>query len=292
MPNTPPPAPADFSALPPHLRPPEAVPNAEAVAQKAEALKAQAIPVDTRPAWVQLLETLQNRYDVHLLPHLEELRGRLAWFAVTTLITSIGGWFACPWVFRQLQSVAPKGLQLVQLAPLDGVMLSLKLTLLLALVGSLPVGLWHLTRFINPGLKRAERAWFLGGLGFGLGLFLVGCVFAYFILLPTSLAVLWELSPAIATNQWNVVAYFNFCLFLTAGMGVVFQLPLVIAVLGKVGVVSSALLLKYWRESLVGLLLVAALITPTQDPFTMAVVGLALSVLYLGSVFLLRWMGR
>ena len=171
-------------------------------------------------------------------------------------------------------------------------MLSLKLTLLLALVGSLPVGLWQLARFINPGLKPTERIWFLGGLTFSLVLFAVGCVFAYFILLPTSLAVLWELSPAIATNQWNVVAYFNFCLFLTAGMGVVFQLPLVIGVLGKLRIVSSALLLKYWRESLVGLLVVAALITPTQDPFTMLIVGLALSVLYLGSVGLLRWMGR
>ena len=291
MPTTPPP-PIEYSALPPHLRPPEAVPTAEAMVQKAEALKAQTTPVDARPAWVQLLETLQNRYDVHLLPHLEELRGRLAWFTITTLLTSVGGWIACPWVFKQLQGVAPKGLQLVQLAPLDGVMLSLKLTLLLALVGSLPVGGWHFVRFINPGLKPAERTWFLGGLMACLGLFVLGSVFSYFILLPTSLGVLWELSPAIATNQWNVVAYFNFCLFLTAGMGVVFQLPLVIGVLGKVGVVSSALLLRYWRESLVGLLLIAALITPTQDPFTMLIVGLALSVLYLGSIGLLRWMER
>jgi sec-independent protein translocase protein TatC len=290
-PFSPPPS-SDFSVLPPHLRPPEAVPTAEAVAEKIARQKATARPIDDRPAWVQLLETLQSRYDVHLLPHLEELRGRLAWFAASLLLASVGGWFACPWVFRHLQGVAPKGLQLVQLAPLDGVMLSLKLTLLLALVGSLPVGLWHLTRFINPGLKPAERAWFLGGLGFGLMLFLVGCVFAYLILLPTSLAVLWELSPVIATNQWNVVAYFNFCLFLTVGMGAVFQLPLLMGILGKVGVLSSALLLTYWRESLVGLLLIAALITPTQDPFTMVLVGFVLFVLYGASVGLLRWMGR
>ncbi len=284
----------NFNPLPPHLRPPAVVPTADAVVQKM-VQKAQATTTavtDARPLWVQLLETAQARYDEHLLPHLTELRIRLLWCVLGSMVTAIGGWFACPWVFKQLQAVAPKQLILVQLTPLDGVMLSLKLTLLLGLLGSLPLWLWHLVRFVNPGLTPKERVLFMGGLTAALVLLVLGCVFAYSVLLPTSLTVLWELSPVIATNQWNVVAYFNFCLFLTVGMGVVFQLPLVIGLLGQCGMVSSALLLRYWRESLVGLLVISALITPTQDPFTMLMVGLVLSVLYVGSIGLLKWMKR
>lgn len=286
---------ADLTLLPPHLRPPESTPTPEAVAQKiAQQVEGQQASgsVDIRPLWLQLLETAQSRYDQHLLPHLTELRSRLLWCVLGNILTAIGGWFACTWVFKQLQAVAPKQLVLVQLTPLDGVMLSVKLSLLLGLIGSLPLWLWHIVRFVNPGLTPKERTLLMGGLTVALGLLVLGCTFAYTVLLPTSLSVLWELSPVIATNQWNVVAYFNFCLFLTVGMGVVFQLPLVIGLLGYAGIVSSAVLLRYWRESLVALLVLAALITPTQDPFTMLLVGGVLSVLYVGSIGLLKWMKR
>lgn len=159
----------------------------------------------------------------------------------------------------------------------------------LALILTCPYLLWEVWRFVSPALydheKKSARWVFL----FGTIMFFIGCLVGYSIVFPMTLRFLYsyELSTLI-NNQLSLDSYMDTFLMLIFIMGVVFELPLVSFFLSKVGLLRRSFFKQYRKHAVVALLVLAAIITPTGDPFTLAVVFLPLYILYELSAFLVE----
>jgi sec-independent protein translocase protein TatC len=123
------------------------------------------------------------------------------------------------------------------------------------------------------------------------GLFLLGVLFSWFILIPPALGFLESFAPNLFKPEWTAELYLGFVTSLIFWMGVAFETPLVFFVLALLGLVSAGMLLKNWRIAVVGSAIAAAIITPTVDPVNMFLVMGPLLTLYSLSIFLVA-LGR
>lgn len=159
----------------------------------------------------------------------------------------------------------------------------------LALVLIFPYLIFELWRFVQPALFASERR----NVGFaflsGTGMFFVGCAVGYLAVFPFTFRFLadYQLSSRIV-NQISLDSYMSNFLTMILIMGLVFELPLLAWLLSKLGLVNRRLLRRYRRHAVVGLLVLAAAITPSGDPFTLAVVFLPLYLLYELSIRFVR----
>ena len=158
-----------------------------------------------------------------------------------------------------------------------------------ALVLAFPFVIWEIWRFISPALytqeKRPVRFAFL----FGTGMFYLGCAVGYCIVFPFTFRFLteYQLSAEI-TNQISLNSYMSNFLTLVFVMGIVFEMPLLIWLLSNIGIIDKSFLRQYRRHAVVILLILAAVITPSGDPFTLTVVFVPLYALYELGILLAR----
>jgi sec-independent protein translocase protein TatC len=136
--------------------------------------------------------------------------------------------------------------------------------------------------FAAPGLRPRERKFGLIGIPFATILFLGGIAFTYFILLPTALPFLENITKI--KQSWTAQRYFGFITGLMTWIGIFFEFPLVIYILTSMGFVKPVVLLKQWRIAIVIIAIIAAAVTPTVDPVNMGLVMLPMSLLYFVSI--------
>ncbi len=143
--------------------------------------------------------------------------------------------------------------------------------------------------FIRPALYDNERHSVIALLLFGVPMFYLGCAVGYFIVFPFTFRFLaqYQLSADI-TNMISLNSYIDNFIMLIFVMGVVFELPFVVWILSKMGLVTAQFLKRYRRQAVVGLLVLSAIITPTGDPFTLMVVFFPIYMLYELSILLAR----
>jgi sec-independent protein translocase protein TatC len=159
----------------------------------------------------------------------------------------------------------------------------------LALVLTFPYLMYEVWRFIRPALyeneKRNVRWVFL----FGTGMFFVGCAVGYFMVFPVTLRFLatYQISESI-TEQVSLESYMDNFLMLTFIMGIMFEMPLLSWLLSQLGLVNRSLFHKYRRHAVVALLVLAAFITPSGDPFTLMIVFIPLYFLFELSAFFVK----
>lgn len=157
----------------------------------------------------------------------------------------------------------------------------------LALILAFPFIIYQIWRFIEPALypneKRNARAAFL----WGNVMFFIGVAVGYFLVFPLTLRFLadYQLSESIA-NTITIDSYMDNFLLLTLIMGAVFELPMLAWLLGKIGLLTRSFFNRYRRHAIVVLLIAAAMITPTGDPFTLFVVFIPIYMLWEGSAAL------
>ena len=158
-----------------------------------------------------------------------------------------------------------------------------------ALVTAFPFLMWELWRFVSPALYNNEKRPIRFAFTFGTGMFYLGCVIGYCIVFPFTFRFLteYELSADI-TNQISLNSYMGTFLMMIFVMGIVFELPLLIWVLSRIGLVTKQMLRKYRRHAIVALMLLAAIITPSGDPFTLTVVFVPLYLLFELGIVLAR----
>ncbi len=159
----------------------------------------------------------------------------------------------------------------------------------LALVLVAPYLLYEIWKFIRPALYEGEIANVRTAFALGGGMFFIGCGVGYCIIFPFTFRFLTEytLSESIV-NQINLSSYMGIFFSMILIMGLVFELPLLAWILSKIGLVRKAFLKTYRRHAIVVLLIAAAVITPTGDPFTLSLVFLPLYLLYEFSILLVR----
>lgn len=160
-------------------------------------------------------------------------------------------------------------------------------SLWLAATVTFPVIIWLLWRFVSPGLYEKERRGARKAFVFGMFLFYVGVLVGYAIVFPLALRFLstYQLSPDIAVNL-TLDSYMDTFYMILLAMGVVFEIPLVAWMLGKIGVLTRRFFRKYRRHAIVVCAVLAAIITPTSDAFTLAIVFIPIYGLWELSSFL------
>lgn len=159
----------------------------------------------------------------------------------------------------------------------------------LAVTFAFPFILYFLWAFVKPALYENERHGARTAFALGSVMFFLGIAVGYFVVFPVSLRFLYtyELSPTI-TNALTLDSYMDTFLTLNFIMGIVFELPLLAWTLSAVGILRRSFFRRYRRHAIVALIVLAAIITPTGDPFTLAVVFLPLYLLYEGSALVVR----
>jgi len=177
--------------------------------------------------------------------------------------------------------------------PMDSVAISFSLAFYAGIVLAFPFLLHFLAEFILPALTMAEKKLVLPVVLIGLALFLAGAGFCYYLLLPSTLSYMYKDQRALNwTPNWDVQSYFSFTTQFVLSFGLAFELPLVVLVLVRLGVLTHAMLTKTRTVAFTIIFVLAAIITPTQDPFTLCAMGLPMYLLYELCIFIAKFMER
>lgn len=248
--------------------------------------------------------------------HLEALRWMLVrvFSALGTFI--IGGFAFIPWIFEHVimapidnqfflyrwlakmsEQVAimpddltrPFHVSIINIRLSSQFFLHMSLSFWLALLITFPYLVYEVWKFICPALYENERKSMRFTFVFGTVMFFIGCVVGYSVVFPLTLRFLYnyQLSASIS-NQLSLDSYMDNFLMLVFMMGIVFELPLVSMLLGKIGILHRGFFSAYRSHAVVALLVVAAFITPSSDPFTLMAVFIPIYILWELSAFLVK----
>jgi sec-independent protein translocase protein TatC len=239
-----------------------------------------------------------------LRDHLTELRSRLIKALFFVLIGAIVGYILYPQILDLLKQpycqlpadrrFNPSGqtgsneCQLAFFGPLDGFVLRLKIGVICGIILSSPFWLYQLWSFVTPGLRRHERRWSLVFVFCATLLFLAGAVISYFTI-GKALGLLVSLAGPGTVAVLAVPNYVSFVTSMLLVFGAAFELPLLISMLNLVGVLPAARLIKWQRMAIFLIFVFAAVATPSQDPISMCMLAIPMSLLFEGSV-LLAWL--
>ena len=244
--------------------------------------------------------------------HLEVLRWALFRSACVLMVILVGTFIAMPYIFDRFvlaptsneffvyQWLNAIGSDVVKLSPDFDVqiininvasqfMTHISTSISMAAVIAFPYFIWEIWKFIEPALFEEEirhlRPAFMGG----TLMFYLGCAIGYMFVFPFTFRFLVEynLSPNI-TNQINLQSYIDNFTLLILVMGIVFEMPLLAWLLGLLGILKKSFLREYKRHAIVVLLITAAIITPSGDPFSLMLVFIPLYVLYELSILVVR----
>jgi len=231
-----------------------------------------------------------------ILSHLLELRSRIVIILLAVTIGAIIGWIVYPVAFELvagplLKSVKAFGGHVFTLQPGEAFFTQCKLAMVIGIVLASPVIMWQLWLFVRPALTEKERKAISPLMPAISVLFIAGVVFGYY-LLPSILQFFLGYVPHGVAPNMDFQNSINFPLKLMLTFGLVFQLPIVILGLIAFGVLTPTVLLKQWRVAIIAIAVLAAILSPSPDPFNMIVVMMPLLMLYFGTVLLAYWLQR
>jgi sec-independent protein translocase protein TatC len=256
---------------------------------------------------------MSEEKEMTFLDHLEELRGHIIRALLAVIILTVLAFIYVPWIFENIV-FAPAKLDfptfkyMCQLGKLFNAeeslcitelpfkvqsrnmtgqfMMSITASFVIGLIASFPYVVWELWSFIRPGLQTKERKFSRGAVSVISFLFLLGVFFGYYLLSPMTI---WFLSTYtisnVISNEFDITSYVSTVSGLVLGCGLLFQFPMVVYFLSKIGIVTPDLMRKYRKHSIVGILFIGAVITPSADPFTLTLISLPLYLLFEISIF-------
>jgi sec-independent protein translocase protein TatC len=243
----------------------------------------------------RLPRRLRHGESVTLVEHLDELRSRLI---IALLAVAVG--FAAAFVFqdeilRWLSQPLPEAREdrLVTFGVTEPFFTTVKVSLVAGFAGALPVVLWQLWNFLAPAFQEHTQRVVAVFVLFATLLFAAGVGFGYYVILPKALSFLTTYNADLFEIQLRASYYYSFVSLALFGIGVMFELPVFVLALVRLGVVTSDQLRRNWRVGVLLVVVVAALL-PTVDPVSLAFEVVPLLVLYalsigLATVFERRW---
>lgn len=236
-------------------------------------------------------DDLPDEVEMSLFDHLEELRQRI-FYALLAVGGGAIGCFAFVKPIVRLLEVPAQGVKFLQLAPGEYFFVSIKVAGYSGILVATPVILYQIAAFVLPGLTRRERR-LLGPIVFGSSiLFLAGLFFAYIALIPAALNFFISYGADVVEQSWSIEKYFDFVLLLMLSTGLAFQVPIIQALFGLLGIVSSNQMIAGWKFVLLGAAVVGAVLTPSTDPLTQSLLGGAILTLYFGGIGLVKLLGK
>jgi len=229
------------------------------------------------------------------LDHLEELRKRIINSLIAIGVALAVCWTFADYLFKAVQRPILKAgvSSLVVSSPTEGFNLELKLALMAAVFLASPFVLGQVWLFISPGLYKHERRYALPFIFFSSLLFVLGGLFGYFVAFPFALRFLleWEKNMGV-TALINATEYFDLFIMVELGLAIIFEIPAVIFVLSRIGLVSGSFLLRNTRYAILAAFIIAAVITPTTDIPNMMMMAGPMVLLYMLGVLVAYLFGK
>jgi sec-independent protein translocase protein TatC len=226
-----------------------------------------------------------------LTAHLAELRNRILWSALAIAIGGSIGFALGGQIIDLLRAPLPPDVKLIQIELGDGFAIRIQIALVVGVILAMPVLLWHVWRFIAPGLTATERRAVLPWIPAALAFFVIGVTIAY-VILPFASAFLLSFVPEGVDRTINIRSYFDFMSTLFLAFGVLMEFPILLVGLSRVGIVTSERLRRSRRIVILGIAIFSAVVTPGGDLVSPTVLGFTLYVLYEGTIVFIRRTGR
>ncbi len=222
-----------------------------------------------------------------LAEHLEELRIRIIYSVVTILVALVAAFFVVDWVFKRIATQANvENGEVITLSPTEGFVTWFKVLLYIAIAFSMPMLVFQVIRYIAPGLTRREKRAVYLALPVVSMLFIAGMAFAFFVAIPRALDFLSGFKSGLFDWDPRASELVTFYLRLMLGIGIAFELPALMFILGKIGLFNHQQLGRARKFAFIGVLIAAAIITPTPDPVNMMIIAVPIYFLYeLGIIF-------
>ena len=234
--------------------------------------------------------------------HLDELRGVIIRMLLVTMLAAAVAFVVKDELFAvvlaprtsdfityRLLGVEPFSIHLMNTGLTEQFMMHLKTAMYVGVLVALPYIIYVLFRFVSPALYDNERKYATVLCTSGYLMFMLGTALNYFLIFPLTVKFLgtYQVSPDVA-NMLTLQSYMETLLMMNLVMGIVFELPVVSWILGRMGLVNAQMMQSMRRHAVVAILIVAAIITPTTDAFTLFVVALPIWLLYELSIVIVR----
>ena len=234
--------------------------------------------------------------------HLDVLRSSLIRMGVAVVVFAVAAFClkdelfsvvlaprSSDFVTYKLLGVDPFSIHLMNTGLTEQFMIHMRTAIYAGLLVASPYILYELFRFVSPGLYQNERHYVVWIVGAAYMMFLMGTLVNYFVVFPLTVRFLgtYQVSPDVA-NMLTLQSYIDTLIGMSLVMGVVFELPVVCGLLGHMGLINNRMMSEYRRHAIVVILVVAAIITPTTDMFTLFVVALPIYLLYELSIQIVR----
>ncbi len=249
--------------------------------------------VDPADAMVKARKAVTDRAELpgmSLMEHLDELRRRIVHSSIYLLAGAIVAWIFRSKILYFLQAPLLKiGKSLVFTHPMDALNLNLQAALLGGAIIASPFILYQVWLFIAPGLYQRERRFVVPFMAATIGLFLAGASFGYFFVLPGAIKILILGFGHDFTPMVTIEDYSGFFLSIILGLGISFELPILIFFLAMFGIVSPRFLWKNIRYAILAVFIVAAIICPSPDPWSMCFYALPMLGLYVLGIGVAWW---
>jgi len=231
--------------------------------------------------------------------HLNELRRRITVSVVAVLVGFIACFQYSEYIFEWLMLPMRKNIELdihkspylfltprekvhdlVFLAPAESFWVHMKIALIAGIIITAPILFWQLWRFISPGLHSREKRLAVPFVFVTSLLFITGSSFCFLVVLPFAMQFLLEFKTQSLVPMISVEKYMDFCLKFILAFGIVFELPVVIVFLTRMGIVSPDTLAKNRKYAVLFAFILAAILTPTPDAFNQTLMAVPIIILY------------
>lgn len=239
-------------------------------------------------------EDIGRDSDMTFFEHLGELRSRILKMLAGVLAGTIISLIFVNFFVEDILLLPAKNAhaELQNLKPFGQVFLYFEVSLIGGIILSLPNLFYQFWKFISPALRRSERKYISWIVFYSTLCFLIGIVFAYFVMLPMTLSFAAQFGSASIKNEFAIDEYFSIILSVLLAAGLVFELPMVSFFLSRLGILTPAFMRKYRRHALIVILFLAALLTPGTDPVSQIVLAVPLFLLYEISIFVSKFAAK
>ena len=236
------------------------------------------------------MATVERDKELSLVQHLKEFRDRLMVACIAIAITTAISFLFTTDIIKLL--LLPSGVtKLIALSPTENFTTYFRVALFSGFALAMPVILYEIFAYIDPALHPNERRFALTLGPFVLLLFVLGMLFCYLILLPSALKFLLNFGSEVIDNQLRASEYLSFVTLFIVGMGVIFEMPVLIYALIRLGVVQRSWLTSRRRYVFLLSFIIAAVLTPTPDPFNQSLVAIPIYLLFELGLLLSRFGG-
>ena len=234
--------------------------------------------------------------------HLDELRSRLVKMVLVIALATIVAFVlkdqlfavvlapkSSDFVSYRLLGIPPFSIQLINTGLTEQFMVHMRTAMFVGLLAASPYVIYELFRFVSPGLYANERRYALRLVGSAYVMFIAGLLLNYYLVFPLTVRFLgtYQVSADVS-NMLTVQSYIDTLIGMSFMMGVLFELPVLCWLLSRFGIINASMMSQYRRHAIVAILIVAAIVTPTTDVFTLFVVSLPIWLLYELSILIVK----